>query len=194
MATTTVPKEALRALFVSLTGLHPARVIWDGEARDFAGPDANGRTGRLVLNVVARRRIGIDSEERTYPNPNTTRTTYSGHRVITISVKAENYDGDEGFDTLEGLRVELMGDDVGAVCESMGLSVATIEDVRTLNASAGNRKLTFAQMDLFVNQAVSRTKDVPVNGGANPTYIESVETTGEGDLDIAGTDIIDGSS
>lgn len=188
---TTVPKESLRAIFATLSGLPASRVIWDGEPVPPATPTQVGaKTGRLVLNVVATRRLGEDEELREYPTVDTTQITYRGFRVRTISVRAEQFAGDEGFDVLEDIRLGIGQNDTRDLLNAAGLSLASSEDVRTIDASAGNRAVSFATLDVLLNQTVSKVVTKNEAG-----FIESVKTVGTGtDLDLAGTDIIDGSA
>lgn len=188
---TSVPKEDLRAIFATLSGLPATRVIWDGEPVPPATPtEVGGKTGRLVLNVVATRRLGEDEEIREYPTADTTKLTYRGWRVRTISVRAEQFAGDEGFDVLEDIRLGIGQDDTRALLNAAGLSLASSSDARTLDAFAGNRAVSYATMDVLLNQTVS--KSVTKNEAG---FIESVKTVGEDgdDLERAGTDVIDGS-
>lgn len=185
---TTVPKEDLRAIFAILSGLPASRVIWDGEPVPPATPTETGKTGRLVLNVVATRRLGEDEELREYPTPDTTRLTYRGFRVRTISVRAEQFAGDEGFDVLEDIRLGIGQNDTRERLNAAGLSLASSEDVRTIDAAAGNRAVSFATLDVLLNQTVSKVVTKNEAG-----YIESAKTVGADDLVIAGTDIIVGS-
>lgn len=185
---TTVPKEELRAIFATLAELPIELVIWDGEPVPAATPTEDGRAGRLVLNVVATRRLGEDEEIREYPTPDTTRLTYRGFRVRTISVRAEQFDGDEGFDVLESVRLGIGQNDTRELLNAAGLSLASSEDVRTVDAAAGNRAVSFATFDVLLNQTVSKVVTKNEAG-----YIESAKTVGAGDLVIAGTDVVDGS-
>lgn len=169
---TTVPKEPLRALVASLAGLPEAFVVWDGEPK---GPvDYAQDARRIVLNVVARRRVGEDEEVRAYPTPSTTQITYRGQRALTVSVRAENYGAQEGFDLLEDVRTVLGGDASRATLNASDLSLSSIADVRNLPGKAGNRAISVAQMDLILNQLV--TKVVTLNEAG---YIETVEMSEE---------------
>lgn len=167
-----------------------ARVIWDGEPKGWAGKTTSGKTGHLVLNLVATRRIGIDEELKEYnvtvvgePNP-VTRTTYNGQRVRTISVRAEAYDEDEGFDILEAIRLQLGHDDTGELFNAAGLAFNSTEDVVNLGGSAGNRAVTFASMDVKFNQMVQR---VVISTNPADTYIDTVEMSGDPELDAITT-------
>ncbi len=191
--TTALPKEALRAIFVTLSGLPASRVIWDGEPKGWAGRTASGKSGHLVLDLVATRQLGVDEETREYDvtvGENVyTRITHAGHRVRTIAVRAENYDAEEGYDLLEQIRLGLGQDDTCALFNAAGVALNSVEDIVSLGGAAGNRAVSFASMDLLLNQTVSRTYDVPV-ASTGDTYIDTVEVQGIEDLAVAGTDEI----
>lgn len=142
-------------------------------------------TGRLILNLVASRRIGEDEEIRTYPTPDTTQITYSGHRVRTVSVRAEQFAGEEGFDVLERIRLGIGQDDTRASLNAAGVALARSSDVQNVNVNAGNRAISVAQFDVELNQWVTNTVTQTQAG-----YIESVVTTGQNDLAVAGMDTI----
>jgi hypothetical protein len=178
---TTVPKEGLRSIFATLSGLPEAFVRWDGEPVAPVDYDHDGR--RIILNVLSRRRVGRDQAERTYPDETTLTTKYTGQRVLTISVRAENYGSEEGFDLLEDVRTQLEQHDTGEDLNALGLALNETFDVRNLPGQAGNRKISVAQFDFSANQAVTRTVTVTSSG----EYIETVEMAGEGDLSRTGT-------
>ncbi len=167
---TTIPKEGLRAIVAALTSLPAAYVIWDGEPK---GPVEHGQDAkRIILNVVSRRAVGEDEEKREYPDPpGTVKTTYTGQRIVTISVRAENFGAEEGFDLLERLRVLLAADVNRAALNLLSLSLARTADVRNLDGVAGNRKISIAQMDIVLNQRVET-----IVTALGDTYIESVVT------------------
>lgn len=184
---TVVPKEPLRTLFAAMTGLPVAVIIWDGEPK---GPVVQAQDARrLVLAVVARRAVGKDETTREYPDASTIRFTYKGQRVISLSVRAENYGTEEGFDLLESVRTQLDQGDTGETLNASDLSYNGSGDVRNLDVTAHNRRISVAQLDVFLNQTVTRVVDKVVSD-ANPSYIESVEITGEDELAGAGTDVI----
>lgn len=184
---TTVPKEALRALIVLLAETPASNVLWAGEPVPFVAPKGGKVQGLITLSPTARRSVGVDEEKRTYPTSTTVTRTFTGQRVVTISVKAENYGAEEGFDLLESVRTLMGSDENRAILNAAGLALASISDVRVLDGSAGNRVLSVAQMDVILNQRVEK---VITSGG--DTYIQSVEVAGEAtsDLVIAGTDVI----
>lgn len=181
LVATTVPKEGLRAIFATLSGLPAAFVRWDGEPVRPVDHAQDGR--RIVLNVLSRRRVGKDQSERTYPDETTLTTKYTGQRVLTISVRSENFGNEEGFDLLEDVRTQLEQPDTGESLNALGLALNETLDVRNLDGFAGNRKISVAQFDVTFNQAVTRTVTVTSSG----EYIESVEMTGEDDLSKMGT-------
>lgn len=187
---TTLPKEPLRALFATLSGLSSDRVIWDGEPKGFAGPGEDGKTGFLILDLIATRKLGTDCEDHDYSNPALTTITYSGQRLRTVTVRAEDYrDYDEGFDLLEDVRVGLGQDDNLLTLSDAGLSLARADDVRTLTISVAGRRLSFATLDVLFNQAISKVVTKTID---QDTYINEVEVTGEDDLAPAGVDDIAG--
>lgn len=146
-----------------------------------------------MLDLIATRRLGVDEETREYdvthaedpePRPLYTRITHSGHRVRTVSVRAENYDDEEGYDLLEQIRLGLGQDDTCELLNAAGVSLNGVEDIVNIGGAAGNRAVSFASMDVLFNQSVSRTYDVPVTTG--DTYIDAVELEGVDELALAG--------
>lgn len=182
---TTVPKESLRTLVASYSGLPVAVVLWDGEPKPPVGPSQDAR--RITLNVVARRKVGRDSKRREYPDANTIVSTYRGQRVVTVSIKAENMGQEEGFDLLELVRMQLDSEDASPALGAVGLSVNDTADVRNLDGSAGNRKISVAQLDVLFNQVVERVVTTAASG-LNPSYIEEVELEGEAGTDLEGVE------
>lgn len=179
---TTIPKSGLRTLVATLSALPEAWILWDGEPK---GPVSYAQDAkRLILNVVARRRVGEDEEKREYvadpdnlPDGLLLKRTFSGHRSLTVSVRAEDYAEEEGFDFLERIRVLIGADEYRAVLNTLELSLASVSDIRTINGVAGNRSISIATMDLILNQRVET-----VITAEGDTYISTVET--EGDLTI----------
>lgn len=187
---TDLPREALRTIFASLSGLPASRVIWAGEPKGWAGRTDEGKSGHLVLDCIATRRVGVDEEIREYdvevsPDVFRTRIKFFGQRVRTLNVRAENYESDTGYDLLERIRLSLGSDEVGAQLNAVNLSLNGDEDIRPIDASAGNRKVSFASFDVLLNHLVTRIVDVdPADGD---TYIDAVEVTGEENMAVAGT-------
>ena len=177
-----VPREALRTIFVALSGLPASRVIWDGEPKQFPGKMANGKSGMLVLDHIATAHVGVDEETKDYDTPSAGQTTvtYSGYRVRTIQVKAENYEG-YGVDFLETLRMRIQGDDYADQLNAAGLSINDIGNVNDIGGSSGNRATAFATVDLLFNQNVSIVEIVTTKN-----YINELEATGGDDLARAG--------
>ena len=123
---------------------------------------------------------------RSYPDANTFRMTYTGQRVLTISVRAEHMGQEQAFDLLESVRTRL-GDDVsGEALNAVSMSFNGTGDIRTFDVAAYNRKISVAQLDVLLNQTVTRVVDT-AHSGATPDYIGEVEMTGEDDLAGAGT-------
>lgn len=173
---TTVPKEELRALLASITGLTADMIIWDGEPIPPVVFEQDAR--RVTLNVVSRRPVGKDETTRTYPDAATIRFNYKGQRVLGISFLAENFGNEQGFDLLESVRTQLEQPDNGVILNAANLSVNTTGEVRNLDVFAGNRAISVAQLDVLFNQTVTRVVDKVV-GDANPSYIETVEAAFE---------------
>lgn len=184
---TTIPKDGLRTLVASLADLSEEFIVWDGEP--MRPVDFSEDAKRLILNIVARRAIGEDEEKREYvfdpPNGMLLKRTFSGQRSVTISIRAEDFGDEEGFDFLERIRTLLGADESRLVLNALGLALARTEDVHVLPGTAGNRAISVASMDVVVNQRVETI--VTTTGD---TYIETVETTGDDELVIAGTDLI----
>lgn len=176
---TSVPKEDLRALIASISGLAAAYIIWEGEPK--RPVDQTQLARRIILGVVARRRVGEDEEKRDYvPDPDNLpdglllQLTFSGCRALTISIRVENYAQEEGFDYLENIRTMLGADDVRATLNTSALSLASIADIRQFSSTAGNRMISVASMDILLNQRVEK-----IVTKVGDTYIGTVD----GDLD-----------
>jgi hypothetical protein len=179
---TTVPKEELRALFAAMTGLPPDVVIWDGEP---VPPVVFEQDARLVtLNVVSRRAIGRDETTRSYPDAGTVRFTYKGQRLLVLSVRAENFGNEEGFDLLEDVRTQLEQGDIGEMLNASNLALNEAGEVRNLDGVVDNRSISVAQLDVRLNQTVTRVVDKADPAG----WIESIEMTGDPELTRAGHD------
>lgn len=179
---TALPKSEIAALIATLAGFPTANVIWAGDAVPFLGPDfSTGQvTGLITLNCSARRALGVDEENRTYPDPNTTVITKKGQRVLTISVRLEGYSSDEAFDILEKVRTELGGEENRATLRAAGIAFTEATPVQMLNGTADNRAISVGSMDLMMNQTVETVKTI-----SQPGYIESVEMTGADGTDLA---------
>jgi len=180
---TTVPKEEIRTIVASLTGIPAMLILWDGEPVPFSGEK------NIVLNVTGRRAIGVDEERREYPTADTTRISLVGQRAITISVRADNFGTEEAFDLLETLRVLVGQDSVRESFRTAGVAFTDATNVQTLNVNVDNRAISVASLDLFFNQTVETVVDINASG-----YIETVEMTGEDDLALAETFEVIGSS
>lgn len=168
---TAFPKNELAALIATLTGFPASQVIWAGDERPFVGPDETGKvTGLIELNCSARRALGVDEENRTYPDPNTTVIKTKGQRVVTVNVRLEGYAEEEAFDFLETLRTELGREENRATCRAAGIAFTEAAPVNMLNGTAENRAISVGQVDLMFNQAVSTTKTI-----TQPGYIEAVD-------------------
>jgi hypothetical protein len=184
---TDVPRESLRTLFVTLSGLSASRVLWAGESKGFAGKHVTtGKSGHLILDVIATRRLGHDEEERAYnvevsAGVFRTRVTYSGYRVRTIQVKAENYDAEEGYDLLEKIRMSLGSDETAETLLASQMAVVEDIDVRAIPGSADNRVTSFAVLDVRFSHRVSLVVDKDPTATGD-TYIDQVEATGQDDL------------
>lgn len=156
-----------------ISGLPEAFILWEREGQGPVDQAQDGR--RLTLSILSRIPVGVDEETRVYtqddedPDIWTLDTTYSGQRSVTVSIKAENYGVEEGFDFLEKIRVMLGADTTRAQFNEWGTAVQDVGAVRTIQGFAGNRQISVAQMDLFLNQRVS----IAVSGG--DTFIETVE-------------------
>lgn len=180
----TVPKDSLRALFAGLAGVPASNVIWDGEPVPMVAPKAGQVQGLLTLDVVARRTLGVDEERRTY-NPDGSMTlTLGGQRELVISLRADMYGSEEAFDLLENVRVGVGQDDVRASFRAAGVAFTQASNVQPLPGTVDNRAISVASLDFFFNQAVTKTVNVAADVG---NWIETVEISGDDELDIAGT-------
>lgn len=177
---TAVPKEPLRELFMSLSGLPDAVVIFDGEPISPVAFSQDAR--RLVLSITAIRRIGQDQRKREFLSGYITRTTLKGQRIVTLQVRAENYGREEGYELLENLRTQLESPEVGETLNAAGFALNETQEILVLDVTAGNRAISVATLDVLLNWASTSVSQKVDPGG----YIETVETTGQGQLAVAG--------
>lgn len=165
---------------MSLAGLPEDVVIFSGEPVSPVTASQDAR--RLVLAVTAIRRVGSDRRAKEFLPDGTTKTTWTGQRVVTLSVRAENYGTEEGYELLEDLRTQLETPEIGELLNVSGFAVNSTQNVTVLDVNAGNRAISVAVLDVMLNWASVRTETKVVVGD----YIETVETTGQDDLARAG--------
>lgn len=144
-----VPKEALRSLIASLTGVPASRIYWAGEPEKPYLP-IGGKSQKLTLNVVARATNGRLEVKRTYdPDTNTQTEEWGAHRVLTISVRADNFvNAGEGFDTLEELRLKLELPSSRATLRAADLSYVDTQAIQTLDLVIDEREISSAILDV----------------------------------------------
>lgn len=168
-----VPREPLRALVASLSGVPASRVYWDGEPEKHLGPIA-GKAGKIVLNVTARAANG-EPEERREWNPDTLEyeLEYGAQRTLTISVRAHNFLGfGEAYDLLEKVRMGLARKTSRATLRAVDLAyVDTPSIVQLPNSTVDTRVYSAASLDFRVSQLVT---DAPDPTGVTGTWIEKV--------------------
>lgn len=172
---TAIPKDEFRTIISDISELPEAFIVWDGEPK--RPVDYGTGAKRLVLNPTARRRVGEDEEKREYvsdpdnlPDGLLVKTTFSGQRSVTISMRAENFGAEEGFDFLELIRTMLGADETRLALNELEMSLARITDIQTFPVTAGNRTISVASMDVILNHHVER-----VITKSGDTYIERVE-------------------
>jgi hypothetical protein len=180
---TSVPKDEIKALIVTLSGLVASRVVWDGEVEKMVGP-VSGRAGRIVLNVTARATNGREEVRRSLEDavgdqPEGVVDSWGANRILTISMRADNFLGlGEAFDTLERLRMRLVREASRLALREVGLAFVEATNVIPINYNVDNRPISSASVDLRVAQTiVDRDEDDNGDAVAN-SWIENVDVIG----------------
>ena len=185
-----VPRDELRTLISTLSGVPESRVYWDGEPERTVGLwGASGKAGKITLDVVARASLGgeemriNDDEEE----------ILGGTRVLTISCRADNFLGmGEAFDTLEYVRLRLLRRSSRAALRDAGLAYVDAPSITTIDYSVDNRAISSAVLDIRLSQVVT---DAPPQEGPDATeFIEKVTTKSTGDIagfpDVSGEPVV----
>lgn len=147
---TALPKEALRTLVSSLTGVPANLVVWAGEPRKFSGPQGGVVYGILTLNMVTSKAVGDDDIRGTWDGANIV-YEQRADREVTISARYEAQGTEEGFDALERLRTRLKWESSLDALRAVNLSLIETIGIQTYNQRKDNRDIATAQLDLRLN-------------------------------------------
>lgn len=159
-----------------MAGLPADVVLIDGEPVSPVTYSQDAR--RLILGVSAIRRVGSDRRLREYLQNGQTRTTWTGQRVVTVQLRAENYGVQEGYEFLEDLRTQLDTPEIGEALNTIGVALNLTQDINVLDVTSGNRVIGVAVIDVLFNWASTRTRTGTLVGD----YIATVEAVGEEEL------------
>lgn len=184
-----VPREDIRTLVATLSGIPVSRVYWAGEAEKMAGP-ISGKAGKITLNVVARAINGTEEPRRTY-NAGTGKldVEYGAHRTLTISMRADNFLGHgQAFDTIEAVRFRMARAASRSALLAADLAFVDAPSVVSLDYKVDTREVSAASLDVRFAQVVNETD----TAGAED-WIEKVSTAAApADLDdVAAAEFVD---
>ncbi len=167
---TDVPKEVLRTIVSTLTGVPESRIYWEGEPERTVGLwGAAGKAGKITLNVVSRALVGTE-EMRIDDNEE---EIIGGTRVLTISCRADNYlNMGEAFDLLEKMRMGFLRRSARKALRDVGLAYLDAPLITNLDFSVDNRSISAANLDIRLSHVAT---DAPPQTGLDAThFIEKV--------------------
>ncbi len=162
---TDLPKEVIRTLVASLSGIPASRVRWQGEAERVALP-IGGKSGKITLNVVALTEGDAMESRRAYDAATKTLTQQWGAtEEITISVRADNFLGaGEAYNLLRKVRFALMqwGGTTQATLNTAGLAYIEAPSITKLDYEVDNREISSASLDIrLANLITSELQELP---------------------------------
>lgn len=165
------PKEAVRGIIITLSGLPSTNVLWDGEPIPFIAPKNGVIQGTLKLSLTAVAKMGRDENKRTYNVDGSTTITNSGPRQYTLTVRSQSF-GSESFDVISDLALAL--EDLGT-CDlfesSAGLAMASVLGTRDISGGGNDALAASAFVDVLLNGVETRVTVIPAPSGG---YIETV--------------------
>jgi len=141
-------------------------VSWLGEGQHFMGPTQGELAEQLNLDVTHVKKVGTEDVSMDYDaNAEANDVTVTGHRVYTVNFKLTSYAFDKpAYDTLDRLCLRFRYQGVLDQLEDMGLAFARAYDVIPLSASADNRELYVASVDIRFNH-LAFDRDTTSAGG-----------------------------
>ncbi len=182
-----VPKEAIRAIVATLTGVPASRVNWDGEPERSVGLwGVSGQAGKITLNVVSRQFIG--SEEMRINDDD--EEVIGATRILTISCRADNFLGlGEAFDLLEKMRIGFYRRSIRKTFRDAGLAFIDAPLITPLDMNVDNRAISSAIIDVRLAHIAT---DAPPQEGLDKTeFIEKVSRKAAADIaDVADEPVV----
>lgn len=151
------PKAALSALVVTATGLHPSRVLWDGDANPHAGPIGGAITGILTLNLTSDTEQGsLDEDVRDYiTSPAPALKTYRVARTrVLVTAKLTEFGSTEAFDVCAQLRRRIGYPLARAGLRQLGLALAGAPQVTNLGETIDRKVHAQAVVELRFNRMI----------------------------------------
>lgn len=185
-----VPREAVRTLIATLSGVTSKRVYWAGEAERSIGP-VGGKAQKVTIAVISRAEDGMLEPRRDFNEGTQTMTEeWGAHRVITISIRAENFlRAGEAYDTLEKVRFGLAMPDGRAALRAVDLAYIDAPMIQDLDGVVDNREYSAAVLDVRCAHAASTDpREVPwiekLTSKPGPFTTEEADELPVADLDF----------
>ncbi len=164
---TTFPRAGVRALLATLTGFPASNILFLNEPEPAFSPKAGAFKGAIRMKLRTSKDSAQDEIRRTW-NAGTSTLTEStgGQRTHTLEVRLESHVATTpASDVLEELRVRFGFTSSAALWTAQGLALTGTGDIVPIPgvvSSTGNREISTAVMELFLNQAVSIDSATPV--------------------------------
>ncbi len=155
---TDVPREAIRSIVATLSGLPVDRIYWKGQAeKAVVGPFDGGKAGKITLNVVALAEGAGFEPRRSFDTD--TLTEESGRiDQLTISMRADNFAGlGKAFDLLQSVRLKFakLSSRGSAILKGAELAYLGSPSIVNLDYKVDNREVSAASMDILLAQAIA---------------------------------------
>lgn len=177
---TELPKEPLRTLIASLTGIPISRVYWRGEPEKMTGP-IGGKAGKITLQLTALAE-GDGYEVRRALSGSDLTERGGLTDIATISIRADNFlRYGEAFDLLRKLRLQLQQRDVKATLRASEMAYVDAPSVTRLDYVEDNREVSAANLDMRVAHVAT----------LEPTPIDWIERVTSKDAEDATSDTVD---
>ncbi len=162
---TDLPKEVIRNLIASLSGISASRVRWQGEAEKASLP-IGGKAGKITLNVVALPEGDAMEARRAY-DAGTKKLTQQWGAIeeVTISVRADNFLGaGEAYNLLRSVRFKFMqwGGTTQATLNAAGMAYIEALAITKLDYEVDTREVSAASLDIRLAQLItSEIEEIP---------------------------------
>ncbi len=183
-----LPKEAIRQLIASLSGVPESRVRWRGEAEK-ATLSIDGKAGKITLNVVAMTEGNGLEARRVYDVDTDTLTEQWGTtEELTVSVRADNFIGyGAAYDLLRKVRFAFPLPATAETLHAAGLAYIEAPSIVNLDYSVDNRAVSAASLDLrfanlVTNEPTAVTFIAKVTSKAGPFTEEEIAALPVADL------------
>lgn len=176
-----IPKEEIRSLVATLSGIPASRVYWDGEPeRPMLGP-VSGKAGKITLNVPARAELGTIEPRYEYDGVTGEQSEeWGAHETLTISIRADNFLGHgEAFDTLEKVRFRIARPTYRTQLRAADLAYIDSPSIVSLDYAVDNRAISAASLDVrLAHMRSEAVSDATTSGEESAEWIEHAEITG----------------